>query len=172
MVPTSSSELWSSLQKDARAEKKQLTLAEKAEARAEEVPQTPNLFGNMHKLIDFTHVMSLTLVELSENGVMQNNGSPSFEDVRTGEEEVCRLHLHHSNNSTKNREAFNMHMDHHIIEQDPTVAFNMYSMHFNKGAAASIVHYYTVLQLINSFSINKHYNIQKKVLYTLIKTLG
>ncbi|APA12034.1 hypothetical protein sscle_08g068040 [Sclerotinia sclerotiorum 1980 UF-70] len=51
---------------EATAEKKQLTLAEKAAARAEETPRTPNLFGNLDKLVDYTDALSLTLAELAE----------------------------------------------------------------------------------------------------------
>ncbi|TGO81517.1 hypothetical protein BPOR_1122g00010 [Botrytis porri] len=50
---------------DATTEKKQLTLAEKAAARAEEVPRLPSLFGNLDTLVDYTNCLDLTLAELA-----------------------------------------------------------------------------------------------------------
>ncbi|ESZ91616.1 hypothetical protein SBOR_8015 [Sclerotinia borealis F-4128] len=50
---------------DATADKKQLTLAEKAAARATEIPRVPNIFGNMDKLVDYTDCMDLTLAALA-----------------------------------------------------------------------------------------------------------
>ncbi|RAL59057.1 hypothetical protein DID88_008975 [Monilinia fructigena] len=50
---------------DATADRKQLTLAEKAAARALEVPRIPNIFGNLDKLVEYTGCYNLTLAQLA-----------------------------------------------------------------------------------------------------------
>ncbi|PQE21292.1 hypothetical protein CJF32_00006429 [Rutstroemia sp. NJR-2017a WRK4] len=58
-------EYYIKLIQDATAEKKQMTLAEKAASQANEVPRLPNIFGNMDKLIDYSDAMNRTLAEMA-----------------------------------------------------------------------------------------------------------
>ncbi|KAM3075932.1 hypothetical protein ACMFMF_005278 [Clarireedia jacksonii] len=50
---------------DATAEKKHMSLAEKAASQANEAPRLPNIFGNMDKLIDYSDAMNKTLAEMA-----------------------------------------------------------------------------------------------------------
>ncbi|QSZ34636.1 hypothetical protein DSL72_007490 [Monilinia vaccinii-corymbosi] len=58
-------EYYIKLIQDATADRKQLTLAEKAAARAMEVSRVPNIFGNLEKLVDYTDCLNLTLAQLA-----------------------------------------------------------------------------------------------------------